>query len=141
MHNNSNIEFNGFSFPIIPCLEYLLDGPDKKMPDRIFIKDPEDRFMFYFETGNNELPTLNDHDYQKIEVNQEGRRLIMLYPEQIHAVKKQLGYFKIEFIEKGIQCAGQLIINDLLFLEGLRKYEEIFVILKNLNLSSVRQSE
>ena len=136
MQNNSVIEFNGFSFPIISYLEYLLDGPDKERPDRIFIKDPEDRFMFYFEAGNDELPTLNDHDYQKIEVNQEGRRLDILYPEQIHTIKKQLGYFKIEFTQSKRQCVGQLIINGLSFLEGLRKYEEIFVILKNLNLTN-----
>lgn len=97
MQNNSMIEFNGFSFPIISYLEYLLDGPNKNLPDRIFIKDPENRFMFYFETGNNELPTLNDHDYQKIEVNQEGRRLIMLYPEQIHTIKNSWDILKLNF--------------------------------------------
>ena len=41
--------FNGFTFPILSTVEYVLDGKDKKKPSQMFIADKEKRFLFSFD--------------------------------------------------------------------------------------------
>ena len=133
------LNFDGFSFPVLPSLLYQVDGPDKKNPDRFFIEDKAGRFLFYFEARNNEknknfCPLI---DYDTIEISCKNKHLILCYPLQKVNPEVCTGYFHIGFEGENddICCCGNLSIHSPeSYFEGLRKYDDLYILFKGLEI-------
>ena len=106
-----DISFNGFIFPVISDMEYMVDGPDKNNPDRLFVTDCNKKFQFYFEKGFSILPRLSDSDeYKKIEVLKDNIIYLLYYPDTEKNNGKRTCYFSVLFNEKSNPCCGQLMM-------------------------------
>ena len=132
------LEFDGFAFPVLPSIEYQTDGPDKAHPDRLFVRDRQDRFMFYFEKGFEQLPDVSaDGDYETVEVVHKGRKLLLWYPEQRSGRKKEMGYFNLKFLDGRPHkpCCGQLLISRPgAYFTGLREIPELYTLLAGIEV-------
>ena len=123
------MEFNGFRFPLLPSLIYQADGPDKSNPDRLFVRDAQERFMFYFEVGYDSIPELSKNDYERMEIICEGRHFIMFYPKSAENQNRHMGYFMLETGSDSCSntCCGQLsVYDDESYFNGLLEFPEFY---------------
>ena len=104
------ITFNDFVFPVVSDMEYMVDGPDKNDPDRLFVTDCNKTFQFYFEKGFIRLPNLSDsNEYKRIEIQEEDTKYELCYPNPKKNNGKRTCYFSIKFNENDAICCGQLL--------------------------------
>ena len=133
--------WNGYSFPVLPSLDYHADGPDKKNTDRLFIADRSKRFMFYFESGFDGLKDnpAEDTDYKTIEAAAAGRNICICYPQQKKERKKSTGYFRITLQDRRGEdriCAGSLGISaPKPYFEGLKEYTELCAVFTGIEMA------
>lgn len=134
------IHFNGFTFPRLITVEYLLDGKDKEHPSEMFIADRDNRFLFSFDVKmkNLELMVSGKEDYENLDILYEGRRYFVCYPCQEKKQDLYMGYFSIEIKdEEGrvYDCVGQLSISPpIKYMDGMKNYKEIKEILSGVKL-------
>lgn len=138
--SDEQLVFNGFAFPILSTVDYVLDGKDKKKPSQMFIADKEKRFLFSFdvEMKNLELMVSGKNDYEKLEILYEGCRYCICYPRQEEKENLYMGYFSIEMKdekERVHNCLGQLSISPpVKYIEGMKKYEDLKKIIYGIKL-------
>ena len=134
---NGNIVFNGFCFPKISSLVYSLDGPDKLLPDRLFIQDKFENFIISIEKGTVNMPCMNNPDYENFEIKLADRILRFCYPLPKGSPKIKMGYFTIIFTnECNKDCYGQLniISTENSYMDTLLKYPELIALLQGLKV-------
>lgn len=130
--------FGRFSFPVLPTLNYQLDGPDKTNPDRLFIEDGEKRFLLYLERdGSEQAPSAKQEaDYDMVTVFYHGRRLELVFPLQRKCPGISMGYFHILLPGDNCHpCAGSLcIVPPEPYESGLMKYRDLHRLFRELEL-------
>ena len=130
--NLSYFEFGRWAFPKFDTLIYQADGPDKMHPDRLFIEDRRRRFLLYFEEECSRERPFGFHweDYERFDLLDHGKRLILWYPLQEKRPNVTLGYFRIEFTDvtqKGVFCDGTLSITaPVHYMKGVESFSELY---------------
>ena len=136
--------FGGFSFPVLPTLNYQLDGPDKQNPDRLFIEDRERRFLLYLERdGLEQAPSAAQKaDYDTVTIFYHNRRLKLVFPLQKQCPGVSVGYFHVLLPGDSTHpCTGSLCIAPPeRYAAGLGKFTELHQLFAGLRSRNDRET-
>ena len=125
------IVFNGFKFPKLSTLDYLLDGFEKNNPSQMFIEDKKKRFLISFDVEMKDIKLLasTKDDYDNIEFFHQNKRFSFCYPCQNMKKNLFMGYFSIDLKDKNgkiYTCIGQLSITPpQKYIEGVKEYKNL----------------
>ena len=138
-----DITFNGFIFPVVSDMEYMVDGPDKNDPDRLFVTNCNKAFQFYFEKGFIRLPNLVDsNEYKKIEIQEESAKYKLCYPNPEKNNGKRTCYFSIKFDKKDVQCCGQLLLWEYDSIhEAFKKSPQVYDFIRKIKLFDTKEGK
>ena len=134
------IVFNGFKFPKLSTLDYLLDGSDKNNPSQMFIEDKERRFLISFDVEMKDIKLLasGKDDYDSIEFFHQNKRVSFCYPCQTTKKNLFMGYFSIDLKNRNGQiytCNGQLSITPpQKYIEGIKEYKNLQEFFREISL-------
>ena len=138
--NQSCIVFNGFIFPEISSFSYSLDGPDKSLPDRLFIRDKSENFILTIEKDGMNLLCENSSDYENFELKLSDRTLQFFYPAQKLHPKIKMGYFVITFFDEcHSKCSGQLNMISLgkSYIDNLLNYPDLIKLFQGIKVYNI----